>query len=179
MGFQTAIRTCLGKYLTFSGRASRPEYWWFFLFVLLSNVVAGLVDMAMFGQAGVTEADGSASVTAYARQPVQGLVGLALFLPHLAAAFRRMHDTGRSGWYALLPTLLGLGALVVLVFGIGAASHFHGGTMDRLLTGATLLILLPTLLVLLISPLLVLWWLTRPSQPGANQYGPNPREVTQ
>lgn len=179
MGFLTAIRTCLGKYVTFSGRASRSEYWWFFLFAILCILVAGMIDVMLFGQVSVTQSDGAATVTTYGTQPVQSLVGLGLFLPQLAAAFRRLHDSGRSGWYVLLPTLLALGALAVLIFGIGAASLFHGGAMDRLLTGATLLILLPTLLVLLISPLLVLWWLTRPSQPGANQYGPNPHEVIQ
>ena len=91
-----------------------------------------------------------------------------------------MHDTGRSGLYALLPILLIVGGLwrfwsLASVF----ASQFHGGTLDILFTRATLLIVIPTLIVLFVSPLLVLWWLTRPSQPGTNQYGPNPYEVAQ
>ncbi|MBK0327685.1 DUF805 domain-containing protein [Rhodobacteraceae bacterium F11138] len=179
MGFGGSIRTCLGKYLTFSGRASRPEYWYFFLFALLVSLISGVIDWQFFTTVTHLETNATRTTTAISNSPVQRLAGLVLFLPHLAVAWRRMHDTGRSGWYVLLPTILATGALVILIFGIGAASHFHGGTLDRLLTGATLLIILPTVLILSVSPLIVLWWLTRPSQPGANRYGPNPHEVSQ
>ncbi len=179
MTFSEAVKTCFSKFLTFSGRASRPEYWFFFLFIVIWNVIAGIIDWQFFTQVTTTQAEGATSVTAVSNQPVQSIVGLIVFFPHLAVAFRRMHDTGRSGLYALLPILLILAAFAVLVFGIGLASQFNGGTMDILLTRATLLIVIPTLLVLFVSPLLVLWWLTRPSQPGTNQYGPNPYEVAQ
>jgi uncharacterized membrane protein YhaH (DUF805 family) len=179
MGFADAIKACLGKYVTFSGRAMRSEFWWFVLFVFLVNLVAVALDAAIFpGSLTVEVGDGTAAAS-QRTGPIQAITSLALFLPQLSASWRRMHDTGRSGWFVLLPSLLGLCAVLVLVFGIGTASMFSGGTMDRLLTGATLLILVPTLLVLLISPLVVLWWLTRPSQPGPNVYGPNPHEVSQ
>ncbi|KUJ73789.1 hypothetical protein AVO45_14480 [Ruegeria marisrubri] len=180
MTFTEAVGTCFSKFLTFSGRASRPEYWYFFLFIVICNVVAGMIDWQFFTQVVETEANGVKTVTATSAQPVQSLVGFVVFFPHLAVAFRRMHDTGRSGLYALLPILLFLGAMAVLIFGIGLASSFaHGGRLDILFTRATLLIVIPTLLVLFVSPLLVLWWLARPSQPGTNQYGPNPYEVAQ
>ena len=177
MTFSDAIRTCFSKFFTFSGRASRPEYWFFFLFIVIWSIIAGVIDWQFFTQVAVTETETSKSVTATSTGPVQSVVSLIVFFPHLAVAWRRMHDTGRSGLYALLPILLILGALAVLVFGIGLASQFHGGTLDTLLTEATLLIVIPTLIVLFVSPLLVLWWLTRPGQPGVNQYGPNPQEV--
>lgn len=180
MSFTQAIRTCLGKYLTFSGRASRSEYWYFFLFLILSSGIAYVIDNAFFTRTVTTEVDGVSATVSTNNRPVNGLVSLALFLPHLAVAFRRMHDTGRSGLYAFLPLILTLGALGVLIFGIGIASSFeHGGSFDILFTRATLLIVLPTLIVLVFSPLIVLWWLTRPSQPGVNSYGPNPHEVAQ
>ncbi|WP_425078946.1 DUF805 domain-containing protein [Ruegeria denitrificans] len=180
MTFSDAIRTCFAKFFTFSGRASRPEYWFFFLFILIWSIIAGIIDVQFFTQVAVTETETSKSIAATSNQPVQRIVSLIVFFPHLAVAFRRMHDTGRSGIYALLPILLILGAAAVLFFGIGLASSFqHGGNLDILFTRATLLVVVPTLLVLLISPLLVLWWLTRPSQPGTNQYGPNPHEVAQ
>ncbi len=177
MTFTQAIKTCLGKYVTFSGRASRPEYWFFFLFVILLGLAAAAIDWMFFTSVTSISSEAANATVIQSSQPVQSVVALVVFLPHLAVAWRRMHDTGRSGWHVLLPTLLAMVAFAVLVFGIGAASHFHGGTMDRLLTGATLLILLPTLIVLLISPLLVLFWLSRPSQPETNKYGPNPHEV--
>jgi len=180
MTFSDAIRTCFSKFFTFSGRASRPEYWFFFLFIVIWSVIAGIIDWQFFTQVAISESDEVKQVTATSRQPVQSIVSLIVFIPHLAVAWRRMHDTGRSGFYALLPILLIIGAFAVLVFGIGLASSFqHGGNLDILFTRATLLIVIPTLIVLFVSPLLVLWWLTRPSQPGTNQYGPNPYEVAQ
>ncbi len=178
MTFSDAIRTCFSKFFTFSGRASRSEYRFFFLFIVIWSIIAGVIDLKFFTQVAVTETEASNSVAATSSGPVQSIVGLIVFFPHLAVAWRRMHDTGRSGLYALLPILLIIGAFAVLIFGIGLASHFqHGGSLDILFTRATLLVVLPTLLVLLVSPLLVLWWLARPSQPGTNQYGPNPTEV--
>lgn len=180
MTFSDAVRTCFSKFFTLSGRASRPEYWFFFLFIVIWSILAGIIDAQFFTQVSVTEGDGVKSVTATSSQPVQSIVSLIVFFPHLAVAFRRMHDTGRIGLYALLPILLILGAAAILIFGIGLASSFrHGGNLDILFTRATLLVVIPTLLVLFVSPLLVLWWLSRPSQPGTNQYGPNPYEVAQ
>ena len=178
MTFSDAIRTCFSKFFTFSGRASRPEYWFFFLFIVIWSIIAGIIDLQFFTQVAVTETETSKSVTATSTGPVQSIVSLIVFFPHLAVAWRRMHDTGRSGLYALLPILLILGAGAVLIFGIGLASSFqHGGNLDILFTRATFLIVIPTLIVLIVSPLMVLWWLTRPSQPGTNKYGPYPYEV--
>lgn len=77
----TAIETCLNKYSDFSGRASRSEYWYFYLFVLLADLVLS-----------------------YSRVPFLDQYGSLVFLvPVLAAAARRMHDIGRSGWWMLVP----------------------------------------------------------------------------
>lgn len=177
MSFAQAVKTCFAKFATFSGRAPRAEYWWFALFVVLLSIVTGVIDAAVFGAPATDTATADPADT-FAASPVQSLAGLAVFLPHLSVAWRRMHDSGRSGLYALAPLLLLIAALGVFVFGIGAADMFApGGSMDILFTRLTLLITIPTLLVLLISPLLMLWWLTRPSQPGANRYGPHPYGV--
>ena len=90
MNFGQAISSCLSKYATFSGRASRPEFWWFFLFQLLVSVAASIV----------SERFGS-------------LVNLALLLPALAVGTRRLHDIGKSGWWQLL-MLTGIGLLVLI-----------------------------------------------------------------
>jgi uncharacterized membrane protein YhaH (DUF805 family) len=178
MSFATAIRTCFSKYVTFSGRASRPEYWYFFLFALIAGLFANIIDAMFFSTIHTVETETMTSTVAVSDAPVAGLVGLALFLPHLAAAWRRMHDTGRSGLYALFPMVMTAAAFGVLVFGLRLSDVFApGGSLNILFTRATLLILLPTLAVMLISPLLVLLWLSRPSQPGANRFGPSPKEV--
>ncbi|MDU9005835.1 DUF805 domain-containing protein [Sedimentitalea todarodis] len=178
MTFTTAVKTCLGKYVTFSGRAPRAEYWWFFLFILLVSFIASLIDWTFFTSVVSVSGDAGSATMAHSSQPAQSVVGLAVVLPHLAVAWRRMHDTGRSGLYVLLPMLMIVGTALVLLFGIGLADHFSGRhSIDVLLTRATLLVFIPAMFVLIVSPLLVLWWLSRPSQPGSNTYGPNPYEV--
>ncbi|MFC3613055.1 DUF805 domain-containing protein [Lutimaribacter marinistellae] len=180
MSFTDAIKTCFSKYFTFSGRASRPEYWWFFLFIVLGNVVAGILDAVLFDAVTGSVETGPDGFSASAENngPVAAIFSLAVLIPQLAAGWRRMHDTGRSGFYLLLPLLMSIAAVLILVFGIGLASAFqHGGSFDRFMTGSTILLLIPTGLVLIVSPLLVLWWLTRPSEAGENRFGPPPAQV--
>jgi uncharacterized membrane protein YhaH (DUF805 family) len=77
LNFPTAVTTCFKKYVTFSGVASRSEFWWFFLFNVVGDGVFRLIKV-------------SALLTIWS---------LALFLPALAVNVRRLHDTGRSGWW--------------------------------------------------------------------------------
>ncbi|MEM9395048.1 MAG: DUF805 domain-containing protein [Pseudomonadota bacterium] len=178
MSFSGAVKSCFAKFVTFSGRASRSEYWWFFLFLVVLNIAAGAVDWAFFSTVTEIETDTGTATVAVSNQPVQTLAAALVFLPHLAVAWRRMHDGGRSGLFALFPLLMLISAVAVLVFGIGFADMFaSGGRMDILFTRLTLLITIPALIVALVSPLLLFWWLTRPSQPGDNKHGPNPLEV--
>lgn len=88
-GFLEAIRVCLGKYFTFSGRASRSEYWYFMLFNLLVSLLAAWLDFRFIDM----KFDGSDT------GPVGTAVGLLMFIPMLAVTWRRLHDTGRSGWW--------------------------------------------------------------------------------
>lgn len=93
MGFGSAIATCMGKYADFTGRAARPEYWWFYLFTMLISWGATIAD-----HSGV----------------VNGIVSLALLLPSLSACARRLHDTNRSGWWMLISlTVIGLIPLTI------------------------------------------------------------------
>jgi uncharacterized membrane protein YhaH (DUF805 family) len=91
--FPTAITTCFSKFATFSGRATRSEFWWFYLFTLLLSWFAHLALGA-----------GIASV-----------VSLVLFLPVLAATVRRLHDIGRTGWWILIAFTI-IGIIVLIVF---------------------------------------------------------------
>ncbi len=76
--FFGAIRVCLAKYAEFNGRATRPEFWWFALFITLG-----------------------ASALAYISEALGSVFLIATLLPLLAAGARRLHDTGRSGWWQL------------------------------------------------------------------------------
>ncbi|WP_380057801.1 DUF805 domain-containing protein [Falsihalocynthiibacter sp. SS001] len=183
MGFWQAIRTCFKKYVTFSGRASRSEYWYFILFLILGNFVFGLLDTAIFGTnvVEVTSGDGTASAQVDNNGPLASLFSLIIFIPTLAAGWRRMHDTGRSGLYLLFPMLIMFGVFTLVWIAAGSVA-FTGGflgleTIAVVMGALSTLVLIPIMLVALIGPLLVLWWLTRPSEPTPNQYGPNPHKV--
>jgi uncharacterized membrane protein YhaH (DUF805 family) len=79
------------KYAVFTGRASRTEYWMFFLFNIIFAFGLGLIE-GFLGVATKTD------------QSVLGnIYSLAVFLPSIAVGCRRMHDTDRSGWWLLLP----------------------------------------------------------------------------
>jgi uncharacterized membrane protein YhaH (DUF805 family) len=106
MSFQDAVRTCLQqKYVDFSGRARRSEYWYFFLFTIIVGFVAGIID-SILGTRGTAGGTGL----------VGAITSLALLLPGLGVAVRRLHDTGRSGWWLLIGLVPIVGAIVLLVF---------------------------------------------------------------
>jgi uncharacterized membrane protein YhaH (DUF805 family) len=102
MGFTDAIKTGFQKYIGFSGRAARSEYWYWVLFVILVQIVAWLIDMTLFGfnTTGVN--------------PIGALASLALFLPGLAVSIRRLHDIDRVGWWVLLAFIPVIGAVVLI-----------------------------------------------------------------
>lgn len=115
MNFQTAVRSCLQKYATFSGRASRPEYWWFVLFLILAQIVLNIVDTMMFGTGTFTHGPGYARWVSNGG-PLSAIFALGTFLPALAAAVRRLHDVGKSGWWLLVAFFPLIGGLVLLYF---------------------------------------------------------------
>ena len=100
MDFGTSIKTCLGKYVTFQGRASRSEFWYFALFTALVNVVLSMVAGVLGNLGGV----------------LAGLVMLGLFLPGLAVLVRRLHDVDRSGWWYFLLLVPLVGFIVLLIW---------------------------------------------------------------
>ncbi len=176
MTFVGAISTCFRRYASFSGRASRSEYWWFMLFVFAGNVAAGFLDGLIFGFERVEyDAGGVAYETT-------GWLGAAFSLatlpPSLSAGWRRMHDSGRSGLYLLYPLIVIVG---IFTF-VGILSGFHtvlAGDFAEILAGGSLVVLGIAVFVFFLSPLLVLWWLTRPSDPEPNAYGPPPSHIVQ
>jgi len=85
------------KYCCFEGRAGRAEFWQWFLAVFIISFVLGIVE-SLIGIDGV----------------LSGLFWLAVLLPDLGVTARRLHDTGKSGWWQLL-CVTGIGALIVLI----------------------------------------------------------------
>ncbi|PWE55953.1 DUF805 domain-containing protein [Metarhizobium album] len=98
MSFTEAVSSALSKYVVFSGRASRSEYWWFVLFNIIVSIVAAGVDAAL----GI--------------QAVGALVSLALLLPGIAVGVRRLHDIDKSGWWLLIAFVPLIGFIVLIYF---------------------------------------------------------------
>lgn len=105
MTFTAAVRSVLTQYVGFSGRARRSEYWWFFLFSVLVSIVTSILDTAL----GTNFENSTNGVIGL-------IVSLALLLPSLAVAVRRLHDTDRSGWWILIGLIPIIGWIVLLVF---------------------------------------------------------------
>lgn len=89
----------LKKYADFTGRARRKEYWMFFLFNLIVMIGLSIVE-GIIGLAGI----------------LSGLYSLAVLIPSIAVAARRLHDTDRSGWWQLIVFIPLIGVIILLIF---------------------------------------------------------------
>ncbi|MGM9869140.1 MAG: DUF805 domain-containing protein [Sodaliphilus sp.] len=108
-----SINTCLNKYATIRGRASRSEFWWFVVFYW----IAQLVTVGVFYLIGMLVGGGGGGIIAGSIG--NGLVILALICPYFCVLVRRLHDGGHSGawFFSIFVPFVGLiGALIVLVF---------------------------------------------------------------
>ena len=101
MNFQTSIKTCFKKFSDFNGRASRSEFWYFYLFAILGYFISIFLalQMSFFFAIAI-------------------IFGLILFVPALAVTARRLHDTGKSGWWQLTAYIpyIGIIASIILLF---------------------------------------------------------------
>lgn len=95
------------KYAVFEGRARRKEYWFFVLFYIIFSLVLALVD-----ELAGTVLEGTNIGL------LGTLYGFALLVPSLAVSVRRLHDTGRSGWWLLINLIPLIGFIVFLVFAV-------------------------------------------------------------
>ena len=90
-----AVKTCLLKYAVFSGRAARPEYWWWVLAVAVASFAFSFIDSFI----GFLVSPGGPYATWGFLQPV---FAIAVLLPSISVTVRRLHDIGKTGWWALL-----------------------------------------------------------------------------
>ena len=101
MSFADAIRSVFSQYVWFTGRARRSEFWYWTLFQIILGIIASILDRAAFDRN-----NGAFSA----------VVGLALLLPSLAVAVRRLHDSGRTGWWLLIGLIPVIGTIVLIIF---------------------------------------------------------------
>ena len=120
MTFVKAIESSLSQYMTFRGRASRSEFWFFYLFSIICSVVAIIIDNILG-----TQFKNIDSLSGGLYGYVYLLVALGLFIPNLSVSFRRLHDTNRSGlWYWILLVPL-ISVILLLVWkGTGGDNEY-------------------------------------------------------
>jgi uncharacterized membrane protein YhaH (DUF805 family) len=110
LGFSQALKSFWGNYRNFNGRARRSEYWFIQLFLVVTNLVAAVIDFVLM----------NGDVERFIANGGGGIVGLiwilATIVPAIAVLVRRLHDTGRSGWWALIGFVPVAGAIALLVF---------------------------------------------------------------
>ena len=117
MSFTEAVKSVFSQYAKAGGRARRSEYWYFVLFNFIVSFVLGIIvyitDLSI----------------------ISSIYSLAVLLPGICVAIRRLHDIGKSGWWYLLILIPIVGSIILIV------------------------------------------WECKDSEPGENQYGPNPKGV--
>lgn len=148
--FTEAIKVCFQKYITFSGRASRSEYWWFVLFTSLGGLVGTMLEGAMGSDGRV----------------LNGLFTLATFLPSLSVQVRRLHDINRSGWWvggfylALIPAAALFGFLAAAV----ESGSGNGSALPALLLAAAGIGMLAYIITMIV-------FLVKRGDGGPNRFG--------
>ncbi len=151
MSFGEAIKSVFSKYATFSGRARRSEFWYFYLFYIL--VASGLSFLSLM-----------IPIAKY----LYILFGLGVFLPYTSVTVRRLHDIGKSGWILLIFMVASLLISMMTFLYIDIFAPTNEGSFRTVF------------IFIFIVLALAIWfivWLCKDSQPGENKWGPNPKEV--
>jgi uncharacterized membrane protein YhaH (DUF805 family) len=121
MSFGQAIKSGFNNYANFQGRASRSEFWWFYLFTIIISLILNIIDQAAGFTFGAQEIDMSGTMVSIPGTGVLSTIwSLAVLLPILGLMARRLHDTDRSAWWILWGILLTflcfVGTIILIVF---------------------------------------------------------------
>jgi uncharacterized membrane protein YhaH (DUF805 family) len=147
MNIFSAVKTVYSKYATFSGRASRAEYWYFFLFTLIAGAALSVIDTSL-----------------------ASAFSIANFTPNLAVAVRRLHDTNRSGKLIIALILIEVVLLIAIVASFAAGlSGAIGGDSD-VATGGSVGVLIGVILFVALG----IYWIylmAKRGDAGPNRFG--------
>lgn len=143
----TAVKTVYSKYATFSGRAGRAEYWYFFLFTIIAGAALSVIDATL-----------------------ASAFSIANFVPNIAVAVRRLHDTNRSGKLiiALILIEVALFFFVVVSFAVGLSGAISG--VSDAATGGSIGVLVGVVLFVALA----IYWIylmAKRGDEGPNRFG--------
>lgn len=182
-------KTCFLNTLHFSGRASKPEFWRFFWFVMLGLIVSTVINTIIngptttyqyaLGPDGQPEGNPIGYQTLYHGGAIGNIFGLVCAVPFIAVAWRRMHDIGKPGYFPYLTVLAWICAILIVIVSHSGIEQFFsaletsGHVQVSVSPFPAVALLVAFILVLVVN----IRWLASPSQPGTNKYGTNPYEV--
>ena len=195
MSFGQAVKTCFKKYFDFKGRARRSEYWWFNLFncivTFIWSLIASFISIAIVFR----PLNSAADINEY--NPLMYIIIMLLitFIPLIflyitqyAVMTRRLHDTGRSGWWIVLSFATGIGYLVTYFMALMPILDRIGNDEDYIPTTqfqvvaetfqsspALAVFMCIFALAALIVWLAILVFTIQDSDRGENKYGPSPK----
>ena len=167
MTFIEGVRECFRKYGDFSGRAPRPEYWWWLVGFIIAGSILATIDTFIVSLLDQEDAF----------SPLYLVFVLAVLLPSLAVTSRRLHDIGKSGWWLL--AWIGVTSIGWIPFALGVTA-FVLGLLDEW-SGTSvewIPVILGGFLTLVVQVSVLVWmvlWLARQGDAGPNSYGPSPR----
>lgn len=125
VGFGESIKRFYSKYAQFSGRASRSEYWWVFLYLAIVSTVISILGVTVG-----TNASGQPNGIGDALSVLELIFAVVHIIPNLALGARRLHDTNRSGWFQLIALIPFVGVIVLLVL-FALSPKREGARFDR------------------------------------------------
>lgn len=169
LGFGEALKQALNNIVRFDGRARRSEFWWVMLAVVIANIVFEFIPV------------------------VGGLCSFLLFLAMIPLTFRRLHDTGRSGWWCgigVIGTVVGsavIGYSLYSAIGVDLLKEIAGGEvtdpteLTEALTesSASLMPMVVAYLIGIVYHIMMIVYMCLDSEPTANKYGPSPKYIVE
>ncbi|MGN6424213.1 MAG: DUF805 domain-containing protein [Asticcacaulis sp.] len=174
----------LAKYATFEGRSRRSEFWLWVLFRFILNAVLGsVVGGVVLSGLPMLQSHPEIFFANYMRvMPIFSLVGLALLIPTLAVAVRRLHDSNRTGWWLIAPYAAAMAGLIIFfilfgaqIFHIAQQGHemtdAEGMAFAGSLFGTLALCFLPAI----ICDIMLLVFFLLDGTPGPNRFGSDPK----
>jgi len=162
LGFMEAVKICFNKFFDFTGRARRSEYWWFVLFQILVSIPCTILDELLDYAVGFSG--------------INTIASLALLFPALSVTWRRLHDTGRSGWwYGISCILLVIGAIIgFIMVTVKSSSSFDDAVFSVLFGASSVAVWIPIIASVILAIFCFVFTLLD-SHTTENKYGPSPK----